>query len=501
MATVNYDIDAQSDTAMSDANGYQEGFFDVLYVDDNDGSGGWYACSFRFHGINLGGSPTINSATLTLARENDNSGSNGVLRCRAEASQTPATFSSGNRPYSRSHRSAYVEHTFPNNGNTQNVDVTSIVQDLVSVYSYNGGSDAMVFTFGGSNQWGITSVSWRNLGYALNHASGVVPRLTIDYSTGPAAYTMTVDAAAMTVTGQSIALKRSLKMSVTEASMAVTGQDIGLKRALKTSVTPASAVFTPENIALKRSLKLPVTAGSLPFTGQSVLLKRALKLVCDPAAMSFTAQAVALKRGFRLVVAPASLSFTGQTVTLVAGRKITTVPASILLAGQSVALRAGRVVSVIPGDIHFNGQNVTLTYSPNAASYTLVVDPGVLTLAGQSVGLSAGRKLSVTPAVLSLSGQAVALNRGLRVLAIPASLTLAGQTVTLNYYQVQVFTQGFLSSTESLLTNTSRVIQTATPSAGFTELAPNRGVQVLATLTTPTTTPVTVIFGSDSSNE
>jgi len=498
MATVNYDIDAQSDTAMSDANGYQEGFFDVLYVDDNDGSGGWYSCSFRFHGIDLGGSPTINSATLTLARENDNSGSNGVLRCRAEASQTPATFSSGNRPYSRSHRSAYVEHTFPNNGNTQNVDVTSIVQDLVSVYSYNGGSDAMVFTLGASNQWGITPVSWRSLGYALNHASGVVPRLTIDYSTGTS---ITVTAASITVTGQSVALKRALKVAVTPASAAVTGQDIALKRGLRLSVTPASMAVTGQSVALKRSLKLPVTAGSLPFTGQSVLLKRALKLVCDPAALSFTAQAVALKRGFRLVVAPASLSFTGQAVTLVAGRKITTVPASILLAGQSIALRAGRAVLVIPGDIHFNGQNVTLTYSPDAASYTLVVDPGVLTLAGQSVGLSAGRKLSVTPAVLSLSGQAIALNRGLRVLAVPASLTLAGQTITLNYYQVQVFTQGFLSSTESLLTNTSRVIQTATPSAGFTELAPNRGVQVLATLTTPTTTPVTVTFGSDSSNE
>lgn len=190
MADVSYYLAAATDHCASDVYGYSQA---RGWVDDVDTTGAWNSVSQRYAGINLGGVPSsITAATLALPRVNDNAGANGVIRVRCEASNTPAAFSTSSRPYSRTHRTAYIEHTFPADGTTQTVNVASLITDLLAAgYSYSGGaSDAIVFTFGASNQWGITSCSWRHI--SKYYAEGTPePLLSISYSTVSAAITGT----------------------------------------------------------------------------------------------------------------------------------------------------------------------------------------------------------------------------------------------------------------------------------------------------------------------
>lgn len=433
MATVNYDIDAQSDTAMSDANGYQEGFFDVLYVDDNDGSGGWHACSFRFHGVDLGGSPTINSATLTLARENDNSGSNGVLRCRAEASQTPATFSSGDRPYSRSHRSAYVEHTFPNDGTTQNVDVTSIVQDLVSVYSYNGGSDAMVFTFGGSNQWGIASVSWRSLGYALNHASGVVPRLTIDYSAGPAAYTLVCGSGSYAVTGNNLGLLRGLRITIAAGSYSITGNAVGLNRGYLLTCNSGSYSVSGSNINFLRALRLTANSGSYNVTGNVLNLFRGFRLSANSGSYAISGNNLNLFRGFRLAVSSGSYSITGNALAMRRSLIAQIASGSYSVTGNALNLLRGFRLAVSAGNYAVAGNNVALSKGGGLNNYTLACESGNYAVSGNSLSLLRGLRMPAGSGSYALNGNSVGMTRALRLTVTSGSYTVTGNALTLTH--------------------------------------------------------------------
>lgn len=162
------------------------------------------------------------------------------------------------------------------------------------------------------------------------------PRADFVPAVASAGATLTVDVGSLTLTGQSVALSRSL--AVTSGSLSITGQSIALSHGLA------------------------VGSGTVTLTGQSVAL----------------AQSVAVTSG--------TVSLAGQSITLAQSLAVTS--GALTLTGQSVALNAGASVTlaVDAGALTLTGQSVTLTAS---GSVTLVVDTGTLTLAGQSVTLNA----------------------------------------------------------------------------------------------------------------
>ncbi len=187
MATETVTIVTSSDDCMSGASDYFEnGYGNDLYIDDGDATV-WHTVSWRFTNVDLTDATSITSATLTLVREADNGGDTGILGFRCEASNSPATFSTSDRPYNRTHRSAYVTHDFPNDGTTQSIDVTDIIQDLLDAsYTYTG-TQSIVISCGGANSTvtsslGLDPVSYRHIGIDYGNGSNYAS-LEIVYST------------------------------------------------------------------------------------------------------------------------------------------------------------------------------------------------------------------------------------------------------------------------------------------------------------------------------
>jgi hypothetical protein len=193
MPTVNYTIDANDDSGMSGNDvptGYYPGGWPAsdytLYIDDGDAPF-WHHCFLRFHGISIPGGATISSATLTLPRSSDNGNANDTIRLKCQDSATPAAGSDGDRPYARTYRSANVDGTFNIAGTTAVITVTSLITDLLSVYTSYGGtaSDAILFGLAASS-FGITSNSYRAIAYGNQHTGGSNAQLSITYTAGGA---------------------------------------------------------------------------------------------------------------------------------------------------------------------------------------------------------------------------------------------------------------------------------------------------------------------------
>lgn len=181
---------AGSDDVQGDALGYAEDGFGGgrLIIDDRDNSGGWYTVGARFEAVDLLGVPTaINAATITCERDDDNRADafNNIL-VDVEASNTPATFSSGSRPYARTVRNvARVTHEFPDSASTEVPNVAPLISDLIGAagYTYTGDpTHAINFIFGAEQQYGNPDPVTRCIGYDTSHASGDPVELAIDFT-------------------------------------------------------------------------------------------------------------------------------------------------------------------------------------------------------------------------------------------------------------------------------------------------------------------------------
>ncbi len=145
--------------------------------------------------------------------------------------------------------------------------------------------------------------------------------------------------------------------------------------AYELSVTAASVSLTGQSVGLELDRHLDVTAASVSLTGQTVTLT------------------YGQPESYSLDVTPAGVSVDGQTVTLTyatAGNfELNVTPATVSVTGQSVDLDYIRalLLDVTPAGVSVNGQTVTLTYEVPGA-LELDVTPAALTVAGQTVTLS-----------------------------------------------------------------------------------------------------------------
>lgn len=158
-----------------------------LYVDDS-GSVDCQGGGLRFTGINLGGSPAyIDDGTrLTMLDSVDNSGSNGLVRFKAENAQDPATYGAGagQAPKDRTYTTDYDDTVFDSiYGHTPSIK--NSIQELIDDgYSYDGtaGHSVIALGFGGNQAFSTgQAVSYRDVTYDYNSGSNYA-QLTIVYS-------------------------------------------------------------------------------------------------------------------------------------------------------------------------------------------------------------------------------------------------------------------------------------------------------------------------------
>ncbi len=186
--TISVDVAYTSDDCMSDSLGFNDTYGGALYIDDGDNTGGWYGVGLRWRAVDMTGAVGVTSATLTLQRSNNNNGTNGTVRLKCQADNHPTYFSSSDRFLTgRACRDAYVDHVFPNNDNTQQIDVTTLIRDLIETadYSYTGeADDAIVIILGAKQLFGLTdAVSWRSISYSYDHGASTAAQLDVEYTT------------------------------------------------------------------------------------------------------------------------------------------------------------------------------------------------------------------------------------------------------------------------------------------------------------------------------
>lgn len=253
MPTVNWTTNGATlaDQCGWSGDGAAHPFVGQFYVDETYNTDS-KASAVRLTGAGFSG--TINSAILTLGRFNDNTGANGTLRIRCIAENDPGSLaaSGGVAPSARTYRTAYLDYNFPSDAIAVNIDITALIQDLLTAgFTYTGTQKIAIVIAGssvGGTGWGSNpTVSWRAL-WLLSSP----PTLAITYTEST------------TVTGTATAALSSLAAS-SSGTATVTGTNSAALSRLATasvgtvSITgPASASLTSLSTAL---------AGALSITG------------------------------------------------------------------------------------------------------------------------------------------------------------------------------------------------------------------------------------------
>jgi hypothetical protein len=131
-----------------------------------------------FNSVDLSALTALTSATLILDCTPNSYGTTaGTFRIRCEASATPVSYASGNNPYHRTARTAYVDVTVSANQAAISANVTTLVQDLIDTY---GVANITSISFEqAALYWGLDNAFI----CIVNDGSGSAPQLQVVYET------------------------------------------------------------------------------------------------------------------------------------------------------------------------------------------------------------------------------------------------------------------------------------------------------------------------------
>ncbi len=134
------------------------------------------------------------------------------------------------------------------------------------------------------------------------------------------------------------------------------------------TINAGSLALTGGTVGLNKALTLAVTAGALTLTGNTIGMSRGYTLTVSPASLSLAGQTVTMLTARVLTVSAAALTLAGQSIgmdVVAAGSYALTVePASLTLSGQSIGMTLARVFEVEPASLTLTGGAVGMTYAP-----------------------------------------------------------------------------------------------------------------------------------------
>lgn len=291
------------------------------------------------------------------------------------------------------------------------------------IHDYSGGVD-QYYDNAGDNR-GFYETSDNSGGYSSPSDPGAVDYRPYQFSiyatytaSGGTEHTLTVTAATVSITGQSVGMSVASTLTVTAASQAVTGQSVSMNTARTLSVSAVSVAYTGQSVTMTYSAGTEVCF-ILTEDGDFLLQENSSKLeqeTCQP----------------KLNVLPATITITGQSVTMQVSTVLSVTAGTITITGQSVTLGVGLNLSVTAATITITGQSVGMVFD-SPETNTLNVLPANLSMTGQSVGMTVASVLTVSPGSISVSGQSVAMVVAQSITVLPATITITGQSVDLIY--------------------------------------------------------------------
>lgn len=265
----------------------------------------------------------------------------------------------------------------------------------------------------------FSSARWADILFALRPASGT-------------AYTLTVDAGAVTVTGTAVTFARTYVLAVASGTVTLTGTAVGALAGRVVAVDSGAVAVSGTAVGLYRGYPLAVASGAVTVTGSAVGFLRGYVVAVASGNVALTGTAVGLLRSHILPIASGSVTITGTDITLTHGTSgaytLAVASGGVTITGGSIGLLVGRSLAVSSGSVTITGSSVALT-----ASRLLGIAGGSVTVSGSAVGLLVNRLLTVGSGSVTLTGTAIGFLRTHVVSVGTGAVTLTGADVTLTY--------------------------------------------------------------------
>jgi len=194
------------------------------------------------------------------------------------------------------------------------------------------------------------------------------------------------------------------------------------------TVDAASVSLTGQAVTLSAGRTATIGSATANLSGQAVAVSSGRVATIDNAAINATGQTVTVNAQRVAAVGNATVNASGQAVALSSARSVTVGTGEVQCAGQGVTLSAGRVCTVANGTAQVQGQAVGLS-----SARSVSVESGSVELSGQAAGVSFGRSVLLGNATVQVAGQGVLLSRAAALAISAATVRLEGQAVVLTW--------------------------------------------------------------------
>ena len=194
---------------------------------------------------------------------------------------------------------------------------------------------------GGQGFWAVLRFT-RNDNTA-HTASVDYVKITIDYSTSGAPYTLACAAGSFALSGVSTGLTAARKLPTSVSTFELSGNTTGLTVARKLPTTTAAFELSGQPAGIKAGRKLAAITGAFSLVGNAVNLTlqgaaQHLVLTASSAVFNLTGATASLRAGRRLPISAGSYALTGAAAELKAVRRMVAGVGAFVLTGASVNL-------------------------------------------------------------------------------------------------------------------------------------------------------------------
>lgn len=286
--------------------------------------------------------------------------------------------------------------------------------NLATGTSWPGSDTVANYVFTGADLGSLTDSQVRSTAFGVdirvtNDATGRADvdtvTITIEYTAGSSGTTITVSTGALTLTGQTVEVRRNRILSIAAGALSLTGQTVNVKSNTLRAVTAGALTLTGQTVTLIRNTRLLITAAVLVLAGQAVAVLRQTILSVTAGTLTLTGQTVTVLRNARVSITAGAMTLAGQTVNVIRNTVLAVTAASLTYAGQVVSLASGTIITVTAGALDYIGESVDIIRNRKVE-----ITAGALSYAGQTLEVLRGRLITVTAAALGYVGRNVAVN-------------------------------------------------------------------------------------------
>ena len=247
-------------------------------------------------------------------------------------------------------------------------DTVGQTTDHLHTYSPTGLTAAQLKATGASGFWAV--MRFKRIDNTTHMAYVDYVKVTVDYTAGGTAYTLTGQTGSFALNGNTAGMKAARKLSAQTAAFTLTGNSATLTKGAAVNhytLTAQSGSFavTGNSAALKVGRKLIGTVRSFSMTGRPAGLRIARKLSALSGAFSLVGNVANLvlqgaAQHLTLTAQTATFGMTSSAATMRVGRRLTGATRSFSLIGMAAGLRTARRLRGLVGAFVMTGASAVI---------------------------------------------------------------------------------------------------------------------------------------------